>query len=274
MPNHDPAAPILELDSATLVRSGRAVLDQVSLTLNAGQHSAIIGPNGSGKSSLVQLLTREAYPLYRDEGPPPIRLFGRERWDVTELRRAFGIVTPELHRRLVSGAAAGPLRGIEAVIAGALSSEVLFLHHRVPNDLRARASRALERIGALHLADRRLGQMSTGEARRVLIARALVHEPAVLVLDEPTTGLDPVARQRFLRDLIALAERGTTLLLVTHHLEEIVPPIERVVLLSRGRVAFDGHRDDALTSRRMSAVFEHPLEVIHTDDTFGLRLLD
>lgn len=272
MPIHDPEEPILELDSATLVRSGRRVLDRVSLTLHAGQHSAIIGPNGSGKSSLVQLLTREAYPLHRTEGPPPIRLFGREQWNVAELRRAFGIVTPELHRRLVSGAAAGPLRALDAVIAGALSSEVLFLHHRVPEELRSRASTALERIGAGHLAERRLSEMSTGEARRVMIARALVHQPAVLVLDEPTTGLDPVARRLFLRDLARLAGQGTTLLLVTHHLEEIVPPIDRVVLLSRGRVAFDGPRDAALTSSRLADIFEHPLEVTREGDTFDLRL--
>ena len=274
MPTAHPEAPILELDTATLVRAGRRVLEGVSMTLHAGEHSAIIGPNGSGKSSLVQLLTRDAYPLHRADGPSPIRLFGRERWNVAELRKAFGIVTPELHRRLVEGAAGRSLRAIDAVVCGAFASEVLFLHHRVPGELRARASAALERIGAGHLADRRLSEMSTGEARRVMIARAVVHRPAVLVLDEPATGLDPVARRLFLKDMARLAGQGTTLLLVTHHLEEIVPPIDRVVLLSRGRVAFDGPRVDALTSQRLSAVFEHPLEVARTGDVYDLRLID
>ena len=253
--------PVLELRRATLVKGGRSVLDDVTLTVYAGEHLAIVGPNGSGKSSLIQLLTRQYYPLYREDGPPPVLLFGREQWDVAELRTHLGIVSPDLQQRFVQGTDTGPLRAIDAVLSGFFASEVLFFHHQVTEEMRRRARHALERVGAGHLAGRPVNAMSTGEGRRVLIARALVHDPGVLVLDEPTTGLDLVARSAFLADLRRIANEGTTLLLITHHVEEILPEIERVLLLREGRVAHDGPKGEVLTSARLGELFGHPVEL-------------
>lgn len=261
---------VLELCDATLVRGGRRVLDRVTISVYGGEHLAIVGPNGSGKSSLIQLLTRQQYPLYRAEGPPPIRLFGEEHWDVVELRRRLGIVSPDLHQRFVNGTATGHLRAIDAVVSGFFASEVIFLHHHVTPAMRAHGGEALARVGVAHLADRPVNAMSTGEARRVLIARALVTRPRVLVLDEPTTGLDVVAREAFLSDLRRIARDGTTLLLITHHLEEILPEVERVLLLRDGRVAYDGPKAEVLTSPRLSETFAHPVQVHERDGEYSL----
>ena len=119
----------------------------------------------------------------------------------------------------------------------------------------------LDSVGAGHLAEATLDTMSTGEARRVLIARALVHKPKALVLDEPTRGLDLVARHHFMERVRGVAERGTTIILVTHHADEIIPEIDRVILLSRGRVACDGSKSTVLTDANLSKVFGAPLTV-------------
>jgi len=255
------SAPVLELREVTVVRGDRPVLDRISLKVSEGEHTAILGPNGSGKSTLIQLLTCQIYPLARRGGDPPIRIFGRDRWSVADLRSRLGIVSTDLHHRFVSGSSLGRVTGEEAVTASFFSSEVLFIHHAVTGEMRARSAAALERLEASHLAGVRMHRMSTGEVKRVLIARALVHEPRVLVLDEPTTGLDLVARGEFLEMIGRLALGGTTILLVTHHLEEIIPEIGRVILLRDGRVAADGAVGDVLTSEAVSRAYGAPLQL-------------
>jgi iron complex transport system ATP-binding protein len=127
--------------------------------------------------------------------------------------------------------------------------------------MRERAAAALDAAGAAHLAGRTLDEMSSGEARRVLLARALATSPRALVLDEPTTGLDLVARHSFMETVRRLAFAGTTIVLITHHIEEIVPEIARVVLLRDGRILSDGSRATNLTAQRLSEVFAHPVVV-------------
>lgn len=277
MPTHDVPrmtddAPILELHRATVVRHGKRVLDGMDLVLNTGQHTAVLGPNGSGKSTLIRLMTCQIYPLAGGGGAPPIRVFGRERWNVSDLRARMGLISADVHQRFVGGSSLGHVTGIEAVIAGFFASEVLFLHHQVSPGMRERAAAALRRAGAGALADRPVHRMSTGEVRRVLIARALVHEPDVLVLDEPTAGLDLVARHDFLRQMSAFARQGTTVVLVTHHLEEIIPEIDRVVLLSEGAVAADGSPADVLTSETLSRAYGAPVTVRERDGRYALDL--
>ncbi len=253
--------PLLRIDHATLVKGGTRILDDLSLTVAEGQHTAIVGPNGSGKSSLIKLITRQHYPLAGEDGRPKIALFGRDRWDVFALRTLLGIVSADLHQTFVND---GALSGLEVILSGFFASQGLARHHAVTPIMRERARKALDLMEAAQLADKPMAQMSTGEARRILIARALVHDPRALLLDEPTTGLDLIARRRFLETLRRIAQQGKTIILVTHHVEEILPEIGRVVLMRGGAVFRDGPKESVLTAQNLTALFDAPVSV-HTE---------
>jgi iron complex transport system ATP-binding protein len=256
--------PVLQLTHATVLKNGVRALDGVSLAIAEGEHTAIVGPNGSGKSTLINLLTLQDRP-FADGGGPAVRVFGRELWNVFELRAILGVVSADLHHRFVQGNSNGRISGRDAVISGFFASQGVMAHAEVTEEMRARADQALERMEAEQLGGKLINEMSTGEARRVLIARALVTSPRALVLDEPTTGLDLIARHRFLELVRRIAQSGPTLLLVTHHVEEIIPEIARVVLLRQGRVAADGAKETTLTSARLSEAFGSPVSLRRDD---------
>jgi iron complex transport system ATP-binding protein len=264
----DTSTPLLSIDRATVLREGRALLDRLSLTIAQGQHTAILGPNGSGKSTLVKLIERRVYPLVHDDGSAVVRIFGRDRWNVAELRSLLGVVSSDLRREFEASNEVA----LNAVLSGFFASMTLGLDHAVDDGMRLRAVEALERVGASHLAERDVSTLSTGEARRVLIARALVHRPRALLLDEPCAGLDPGTRRRFLDLLRELARDGTTLLLVTHHVEEIVPEIGHVVMLRDGALFDQGAKDRLLADEHLSDLFGWRMEVERTDGFYGARL--
>lgn len=255
------APPLLELHQATVVKDGRPVLDRLTLTIREGEHAAILGPNGAGKSMLVGLLTHHERALPHDDGTPAVRVFGDDRWDVSTLRGCLGIVSAALHQRFVTGNSEGRITGEAAVLSAFFASHGILRYGQVTSDMRARTTAALDLVGAGHLAPRLLHEMSGGEARRVMLARVLVTGPRVLVLDEPTSGLDLAARHEFMEQVRAVARAGTTLVLVTHHTEEIVPEIGRVLLLKEGRVADDGPTAAMLTGERLSTLFGLPVSV-------------
>lgn len=263
--------PLLALSHATLVQNGVRILDNLSLQIPGGEHCAIFGPNGSGKSSLIKLMTRQWHPLARPGGSPSISVFGKSRWNVFALRALLGIVSSDLHQDYARDP---ERRGLELVLSGFFASHGLAGHHDVTPAMQDAARRALVQVEALPLADKPVSQMSTGQARRVLIARALVHSPRALLLDEPTAGLDMVAARRFLQTLRRLAQSGTTVLLVTHHVEEILPEISRVVLLREGKVFFDGPKSEALTSARLSDLYDAPILVAQSGDYFSASVGD
>jgi iron complex transport system ATP-binding protein len=268
----NPSPPLLELHHASVVLGGVRILDDLTLAIASGEHSAILGPNGAGKSTFIKLLTLQQYPLATDGDVPPIRLFGRDRWDVFTLRAQLGIVSADLHDRFVHGNSNGVITGLDAVLSGYFASFGIFAHQRITATMRRQAVEALERVDAGGLESRMLDTMSTGEARRVLIARALVQQPKALVLDEPTRGLDLVARHQFMERVRALAQQGTTLLIVTHHVEEIIPEVSRVILIKRGRIAADGLKADVLTSPRLTDAFGAPIAVAESDGYFHVRV--
>ena len=263
--------PVLELVDATVVKADRPVLDRLNLTILDGEHSAIVGPNGAGKSVLVRLLTHEDRALVAPDGRSPVRVFGDDRWDVFELRSQLGIVSADLHQRFVAGNSEGRIRGEAAVLSGFLASDGILRYGVVTDEMRRKAADALERLGAGHLARRWLDELSSGEARRVLLARALVTSPRALVLDEPTTGLDLVARHEFMERVRQIAREGTTLILITHHIDEIIPEIERVILLREGRIAASGPKRDVLTAERLSDLFNAPIAIDENDGYYYAR---
>ena len=259
-------APVLELDHASVLRGERLILEALSLRVGAGEHTAILGANGSGKSTLVKLITRQLYPLARQDGRPSVRVFGRERWHVAELRSLLGIVSPALQLDYTTDT---PLEVFDAVVSGFFAARGLGPDHRPTPAMRERAQEALAQMGIAHLRGRELATLSTGEARRVLIARALVHRPRALLLDEPSAGLDLATRRHFLESLRTLARGGTTLLLVTHHIEEIVPEIGRVLLLREGKALRHGDKADVLTDDALSEAFGMRVRVGREGDYFS-----
>lgn len=260
---------VLCIDAASVMRGNRLVLDRLSLRVASGQHTAILGPNGSGKSSLVQLIARQLYPLADDDGGANVRLFGRSRWNVGDLHQLLGIVSPAMQQDYTGDR---QLRVFDAVVSGFFSARGLGLQHRVTAAMRTDAHDALRAMGSEALAERSMADLSTGEARRVLIARALVHRPRALLLDEPCAGLDMVSRRHFLENLRRLAQAGTTLVLVTHHVEEILPEIGQVVLLRDGRVLQQGRKADVLTSAQLGEAFGLPIQVQSHGDYYQATL--
>ena len=241
------------------------MIDGVSLTIHEGEHTAILGPNGAGKSLLLDLLTHYERPLARIGGTPPVRVFGEADWNVSDLRSQLGIVSADLHLQFVAGNSEGRIRGDAAVLSGFLASHGILRYGQITGEMRARAAAALEIVGASHLAARWLDRMSSGEARRVMLARVLVTSPRALILDEPTTGLDLAARHAFMERIAGVARRGTTVILITHHIEEIIPEIDRVMLLRNGRIAADGPKHMMLTSARLTELFGLPIAVEQAD---------
>lgn len=246
---------LLDYQNVTVYRGDRVALDRLSFTLGADEHVAILGPNGCGKSTLIKTMTRECYP-YQGHGPCRVRLLGQDTWSVFDLRAMLGIVTNDL-----VAACTRHLTGRETVLSGFFSSVGLWPHQVVTPEMSAKAGAILERLDVPHLADRYVDEVSSGELRRLVIGRALVHDPKALVLDEPTNSLDVRATYE-LRELIRrIAQAGTTIVLVTHHLADIIPEINRVILLRDGRIALDGAKDEVLTSDALTSLFGVPIEV-------------
>jgi iron complex transport system ATP-binding protein len=245
---------LLDFQHVSVMLGEKRVLHDITLTIGAGEHVAILGPNGCGKSTLIKTITRECYPLFDPESS--LTILGRDTWDVFELRSLLGIVSSELLRRCTR-----EITGREVVLSGFFSSIGLQPYHEVTAAMMEKSSEVLERLEAGHLADREMTEMSSGEAHRLLIGRALVHDPLALLLDEPGNSLDLRAALE-LRDILRkLAQAGTGILMVTHHLPDILPEIDRVVLLRQGRVFADGPKTQLLTTERLSELFGLSVEL-------------
>jgi len=252
-------AEFLSMRNVDIARGQKVVLQDVNLTIATGEHIAILGPNGCGKSTLIKAMTCECYPIVRSG--MEMKVYGRDRWEVQELRKHLGVVATEL-----PGERTSVTRGLDAVVSGFFSSSTLWPNLDVTEPMRASAMEALGLLGAAYLRDRFVGEMSAGEKRRVMIARALVHRPEMLLLDEPSNALD-LAAQRELREILrAVAvgsenRRGTGILMVTHHLADILPEIDRVVMMKGGRIFADGPKIELLQAEKLEELFGVEIEL-------------
>jgi len=257
-------APLIEFDRVTVLRDGVTALDQLTLRIDDGERVAILGPNGAGKSTLVDVLTRAVYPATGTE-PFALRIYGHDRWDVFELRNRLGIVTHALVRDCT-----GPYTALETVLSGFFGSIGVWRHHGVTPQMREKARLALEALDIAHLADVRLKELSSGEVRRAVIARALVHDPRALVLDEPTVSLDVRGRRELLAAMRRLAGAGKSLVLVTHTLDDLIPEIDRVVTLRAGRVLHDGPTREVLRAGPLSELFGLDVQIAERDGVWHM----
>jgi len=257
--NLSASSDFLHLRNVNVARGERIVLHDVNLTIRTGEHVAILGPNGCGKSTLILTITCQIYPIVQPG--MTVRIFGRERWDLTELRRHFGVVSAGPMGAELPGERTAVTTGLDAVIAGFFSASTIWPNLHVTDQMRGHAREALERIEAAHLAAQLVGTMSAGERRRILIARALVHRPRQLLLDEPSNALDLAAQRELRETLRGLAREGTGLVMVTHHLGDILPEIDRIILMRDGRIVGDGSRRELLTESRLSELFHTPVRI-------------
>jgi iron complex transport system ATP-binding protein len=261
MPVSAPA--LLELCNVQVMRGTKAVLDDFNLRIESGEHVAILGPNGCGKSTLIKTITRELYPVARPGSK--LTILGEEAWNVFELRSLLGIVSNDLMAWCT-----GEALGRDVVLSGFFSSNDVYPNHLITPEQTAKAEAALAQLQVLHLAKRPVSEMSSGEARRVLIARALVHRPKALLFDEPSNSLDLFARHALRESMSRLAQSGIGIVLVTHDLSDVIPEIERIVLMSKGRVLADGRKEDILKSERLSEVFGIQVELARRNGHYHL----
>lgn len=248
--------PLIELENVTVQRGERVVLDGVTLSIAQREHAAILGPNGSGKSTLIQLISRELYPRLKDE-PWSLRILGRDQWRLFDLRNHLGIVSNNWMQLCTRD-----YSGYEIVLSGFFGSVGVWPYHHVTPEMERKAAAVMDLLEIAHLAGRNTNEMSSGEARRILIARALVHDPQALVLDEPSTSLDLHATSELREILRKLTREGIGIIMVTHHLPDIIPEIRRIVLMRAGRVYCDGPKEEVLRAAPLSELFGVPVEVI------------
>lgn len=255
--------PLLEFKNITVSHEGQIGLNNVSLTIGAHEHVVILGPNGSGKSTLIKTLTRDCYPLWRDESY--VRIFGKASWNIFDLRPLYGVV----HNDLMQSYLRYPYSGREVILSGFFSSVGIWPNHEVTDAMRERADEILDLLEIHHLADRIVSHMSTGEGRRLLIGRSLVHRPKALILDEPTASLDIRATHELIEIMRKVAGQ-TTIVLVTHQLADIIPEIQRVILLRQGTVFRDGVKAEVLNDATLSELFDMPVEVLERSGYYHL----
>jgi len=249
-----PTPPLLEFSNVTVFHGEKKVLDSLSIILHEGENIAILGPNGAGKSSFIKTLLREFYPVAGDQ-KVIFRMHGKDVWDVFELRSAIGIVSNDLQYTFTR-----PLSGREVILSGFFSSVGLF-NQTITPAMEQRTDEILTFLEIEHLKDRPMTAMSSGESRRLLIGRALVHNPKTLILDEPTNSLDLHALHTFRQTMRKIAQNGTGIILVTHNLHDIIPEISRVVLMKDGRFCGDGPKHEMLTDAKIGDLFSVPLHV-------------
>lgn len=262
-PSSATGIPYLDIHNAKVYQGDTCVFNNLSLAFWRGQNTCVLGPNGAGKTTLLKLLTRDLYPVSRDNSY--VKIDGSERAVLWEVRKNIGFVSHDLQVRYDAH-----VLGRDVVMSGLFGAIGMHGHFDIEEHHHQRVDELLHRFDLTPLQNRRYWHLSTGQQRRFLLARALVHNPSILVLDEPTNGLDIKMAHALLRDLRELASSGTTLLLVTHHVQEILPEIDRVVLLKSGEVFAQGNKENLLNSQQLSALYETPLTLVEKNGFYQI----
>lgn len=251
---------VLRIAGLRLERGKTVILDDISWRVQRGEHWVILGANGSGKTSLLSAITGYLSPTAGEIEALGER-YGASDW--RELRKRVGLVSSSVRQMMANNEPA-----LETVISGRYA--VIDLWGPLNAADRRRGLTLLRQVECEHLADRPWGVLSQGERQRVLIGRALVSRPALLILDEPCAGLDPVAREHFLQSLQRL--RATTFVLVTHHVEEIMPVFSHVLLLKAGRVFASGSKREVMTAGNLRGAFGSALTLRETAGRYSLSV--
>lgn len=249
---------LLDIHNVCVYRGSKPVFQNLNLRIGEQESVAILGPNGSGKSTLLKLLTRELYPVVRDNSF--VKIFGSESVNVQQLRERIGWVSQDFQNNYL------PITtGFDVVLSGLLGTIGTLYQQDTPAAQQQQVENTLQQLGLSHLRDTMFHHLSTGQQRRLLLARALIHQPQTVIFDEPTSGLDMQASFALLNDMQRLIEQNSSVILATHHLHEIVPAIERVVFIRNGQVIADGRKQELLTNTAVSELYETRAQVIEAN---------
>ncbi|MBR4216859.1 MAG: ATP-binding cassette domain-containing protein [Candidatus Methanomethylophilaceae archaeon] len=237
-------ASALELENVSVKRDGKYILRTITMSIGKGENVAVIGPNGSGKTTLIKLLRGDIYPYYDEENPAKMRIFGMDRWNIFDIRSKMGVVSMDLQSRFRPDTTV-----FEVVCSGFFNSLDVFRDQDVTERMAVAVRDSAMMMGVEDILDRPIENLSLGEMRRVLIARAMVTGPDLLVLDEPMTGLDIVMKSKFRAMFDILMERGVSIVMITHDLTDIPESMERIIMIRDGMLFCDGRKEDLLTDR-------------------------
>ena len=257
----------IEFKKVSVIRGARKILDDINLEINSDENVVIIGPNGSGKSVFVKLLTGKFYPSYTGDNTV-CKLFGFERWNIHDLGGMLGILTNELQYDFYNR-----ITGFEAVLSGFFSSIGIFNNHVVTEEMTKKATDIIEFLEVSSLKDKKLETISSGEARRFLIARALVNNPKVLILDEPSNSLDIASSVKLYNIMRKISSYGTKIILVTHLVSDIIPEMNRFIFFKDGKVFADGKRAEIFNSDKLSSLFELKVKLHESNDLCSITIL-
>lgn len=248
--------PVIEIKNTSIIKSNHKLLDNISLTINEGENTAIVGPNGSGKTTLLKIITRDLYPSLIDNVESYVKVFGNSSWDLFELRSKIGIISNSLQSIYNKNC-----KGIEVVLSGFFGSIGIYSTHKISLAMKLKANRIMDFLEIAHLKNRILDEMSSGEFNRFLVGRSLVNNPDILILDEPTTNLDIKATNVFLHYIQKIAKTGKTVIMVTHQIHDIIPEINRIILIKHGRIFKDGNKEEIINSKNFKQLFDYNIKI-------------
>ncbi|MDY5679641.1 MAG: ATP-binding cassette domain-containing protein [Candidatus Methanomethylophilaceae archaeon] len=259
----------LELRNVSVVRDGRYILRSVDLDIFKGENVAVIGPNGSGKTTLIKLLRGDIHPYYDEDSPATMRIFGMERWNLFDVRSRMGVVSMDLQNMFRNDT-----KVYEVICSGFFNSLDVFRNHTVTEEMVSKVHSCAMMMGIDDLLTRDIENLSLGEMRRTLIARAMVTDPDLLVLDEPMTGLDIVMKSKFRAMFDILIEKGVSIVMITHELTDIPASVRRVVMIRDGEVFADGDKEELLTDGKVSELYGEPIKVESANGIYRMHLAD
>ena len=257
---------IIEFENIDVGYDEKVVLKDINLKIKSGEHFAILGANGSGKSTLMKLIQSQIHPRHTKKFKKEI--FGKSIYSIFDLKKELGVITNDLHNYFEKEA--GYLTGFEVVLSGFYSSIGIFTHQDFTKEQIKKALEVMNFLEIIDLKDKKVSSMSTGQLRKCIVARALIHDPKAFVLDEPTVGLDIKAQINFIK-LLQKISLKSTIILVTHHLEEIFPEIKNVALIYNNTIFKIGKKEDILNSENLSTVFDIKIEVKQKNERYYIE---
>lgn len=263
---NDKVETVIELKNVHANYDNKLVLKEVNLTIKEREHWVILGSNGSGKSTLIKLLLNDLFP--NPKFPYIKKIFSQERWETLLLKKKLGIITNDLHTYFQMHG--NYLTAYEVVLSGYYASIGIFKHQDFTQEQHARALEVLEFLEISHLKEKKVEEMSTGQLRRCIIGRALIHNPQAFILDEPTVGLDIKSQYNFIQIIRKLSKQAT-IILVTHHIEEIFPEVTNVALMYKNCIFKQGKKEEILTSENLSEIFEINIDIASNNERYYIQ---